>query len=114
MVTPNYVPMPPKPGKTIIKIVRVAESENHICLDYDIGIGPAVGYAHYIYQITGTWPLRWIITTKQAGAIVLQHLLSAIQSTAPHPYQAALELLSNYFSYFIAICTPICLLSATF
>ena len=60
MVTPNYVPMPPKPGKTIIKIVRVAETENHICLDYDIGIGPAVGYAHYIYQITGTWPLRWI------------------------------------------------------
>ena len=87
MVTPNYVPMPPKPGKTIIKIVRVAESENHICLDYDIGIGPAVGYAHYIYQITGTWPLRWIITTKQAGAIVLQHLLSAIQSTAPHANQ---------------------------
>ena len=87
MVTPNYVPMPPKPGKTIIKIVRVAETENHICLDYDIGIGPAVGYAHYIYQITGTWPLRWTITTKQAGAIVLQHLLNAIQSTAPHANQ---------------------------
>ena len=32
----------------------------------------------------------------------------------PHPYQAALELFSNYFSYFIAIYTPICLLSATF
>ena len=87
MVTPNYVPQAPEAGKTIIKIVRVAETENHICLDYDIGIGPAAGYAHYIYQISGTWPLRWRITTKQAGSIVLQHLLTAVQITAPQVKQ---------------------------
>ena len=81
MVTPNYIPSTPVPGRTIIKIHRVQETADSTLLYYDIGIGPALGYAFYQYQITGQWPLCWKIAKTSAAAIVRRCALDAIQAS---------------------------------
>ena len=81
MVTPNYVPSAPTPGRTIIKIHRVQETADSTLLYYDIGIGPSLGYAFYQYQITGQWPLCWKIAKTSTAAIVRRCALDAIQAS---------------------------------
>lgn len=83
MVTPNYVPSAPVPGRTIIKIHRVQETADSTLLYYDIGIGPALGYAYYQYQISGRWPLCWKIAKTSTAAIVRRCALDAIQGSNP-------------------------------
>lgn len=83
MVTPNYVPSAPVPGRTIIKIHRMQETADSTLLYYDIGIGPALGYAFYQYQITGQWPLCWKIAKTSAAAIVRRCALDAIRASHP-------------------------------
>ena len=83
MVNPNYVSSTPVPGRTIIKIHRVQETADSTLLYYDIGIGPALGYAFYQYQITGQWPLCWKIAKTSAAAIVRRCALDAIQASHP-------------------------------
>lgn len=83
MVAPNYVPSAPVPGRTIIKIHRVQETADSTLLYYDIGIGPALGYAYYRYQITGQWPLYWKIAKTSAAEIVRLCALDAIQKAHP-------------------------------
>lgn len=81
MVTPNYVPSAPTPGRTIIKIHRVQETADSTLLYYDIGIDPSLGYAFYQYQITGQWPLCWKIAKTSTAAIVRRCALDAIQAS---------------------------------
>lgn len=83
MVTPNYVPSAPVPGRTIIKIHRMQETADSTLLYYDIGIGPSLGYAFYQYQITGQWPLCWKIAKTSTAAIVRRCALDAIQASHP-------------------------------
>ena len=83
MVNPNYVSSTPVPGRTIITIHSVQESADRISLEFDIGIGPALGHAFYQYQITGQWPLRWEIVKTSAAAIVRRCALKAIQASHP-------------------------------
>ena len=83
MITPNYVPSTPVPGRTIIKIYRVQETSDSLLLEFDIGIGPALGYAYYQYQITGQWPLCWKIAKTSAATIARRCALDAIQASRP-------------------------------
>ena len=87
MVTPNYIPSAPAPGRTIIHIERVAVTAQSILIYYDIAIGPASGYGYYKYQISGNWPLIWKITNKAAGDIVRKCALEAIQAQTPNVTQ---------------------------
>lgn len=83
MTTPNYIPAPPTPGRTIIKIFRVVDELSCLCIYYDIGVGPAAGYAQYTYQCTGVWPLCWRITKSSAGDWVYKCALDAVNYILP-------------------------------
>lgn len=79
----GYNPPEPTPGLTIINLISAEAKTGGLHINYDIGIGPATGYAFIHYQQTGIWPLTWIISDSPAADAVYQHALDAVQASNP-------------------------------
>lgn len=74
-----YPPQAPSDGIYRVKILSVDQDDIAYMIRYDISVGPSVGWATYMYQQTGKWPLIWRIS-KQYGSAVIWCALNALNS----------------------------------
>ena len=81
MLNVPFVPQKPKSGIYRVKLLSVTQNNDAYVLRYDISIGPCVGWATYMYQQCGKWPLTWRLD-KRHGSIVIKCALDAINSSA--------------------------------
>ena len=95
-----YPPKTPVDGIYPVKILAVRQDDAAYYIRYDISVGPCVGWATYMYQQTGKWPLVWRLD-KHRGTIAIRCALDAlnygsdtwIQSLAQSPgHHVCLEL----------------------
>ena len=77
-----YPPQAPSDGIYRVKILSVDQDDIAYTIRYDISVGPSVGWATYMYQQTGKWPLIWRIS-KQYGSAVIWCALNALNQS-PH------------------------------
>ena len=72
-----YPPKTPIDGIYRVKILAVRQDDAAYYIRYDISVGPCVGWATYMYQQTGKWPLVWRLD-KHRGAIAIRCALDAL------------------------------------
>ena len=72
-----YPPKIPMDGIYRVKILAVMQDDAAYYIRYDISVGPCVGWATYIYQQTGKWPLIWRLD-KRRGTTVIRCALDAL------------------------------------
>ncbi|MBM6724841.1 hypothetical protein [Pseudoflavonifractor phocaeensis] len=60
-----------------VKILAVRQDDAVYWLRYDISVGPCVGWATYMYQQTGKWPLIWRLD-KHRGTTAIRYALDAL------------------------------------
>ena len=72
-----YPPQIPMDGIYQVKILAVRQDDTAYYIRYDISVGPCVGWATYIYQQTGKWPLIWRLD-KRRGTTVIRCALDAL------------------------------------
>ena len=95
-----YPPKTPMDGIYRVKLLSAEQDDVAYYIRYDISVGPCVGWATYMYQQTGKWPLVWRLD-KHRGATAIRCALDAlnrgsdtrIQSLAQSPgHHICLEL----------------------
>ena len=67
----------PMDGIYRVKILAVKQDDVAYWLRYDISVGPCVGWATYMYQQTGKWPLIWRLD-KCRGTTAIRYALDAL------------------------------------
>lgn len=72
-----YPPKIPMDGIYRVKILAVMQDDAAYYIRYDISVGPCVGWATYIYQQTGKWPLVWRLD-KHRGTTAIRCALDAL------------------------------------
>lgn len=72
-----YPPQIPMDGIYRVKILAVRQDDTAYWLRYDISVGPCVGWATYMYQQTGKWPLIWRLD-KRRGTTAIRYALDAL------------------------------------
>lgn len=72
-----YPPQIPMDGIYRVKILAVKQDDVAYWLRYDISVGPCVGWATYMYQQTGKWPLIWRLD-KRRGTTAIRYALDAL------------------------------------
>lgn len=72
-----YSPQIPMDGIYRVKILAVRQDDVAYWLRYDISVGPCVGWATYMYQQTGKWPLVWRLD-KRRGTTAIRYALDAL------------------------------------
>ena len=72
-----YPPKIPMDGIYRVKILAVMQDDAAYYIRYDISVGPCVGWATYMYQQTGKWPLVWRLD-KRRGTTVIRCALDAL------------------------------------
>lgn len=72
-----YPPNPPTDGIYRVKLLAVEQDDAAYYIRYDISVGPCVGWATYIYQQTGKWPLVWRLD-KHRGTTAIRCALDAL------------------------------------
>ena len=72
-----YPPNPPTDGIYRVKLLDAEQDDAAYYIRYDISVGPCVGWATYMYQQTGKWPLVWRLD-KHRGAIAIRCALDAL------------------------------------
>ena len=72
-----YPPNPPTDGIYRVKLLAVEQNDAAYYIRYDISVGPCVGWATYMYQQTGKWPLVWKLD-KHRGTTVIRCALDAL------------------------------------
>lgn len=75
----SFVPAYPVSGRTVITIHWTEVKPSGVSLYYDIGIGASAGYAEYIYQTKGVWPLIWTISNSLKAKIPYNRALEAVR-----------------------------------
>ena len=73
-----YPPQIPMDGIYRVKILAVKQDNVAYWLRYDISVGPCVGWATYMYQQTGKWPLVWRLD-KLRGTTAIRCALDALR-----------------------------------
>ena len=73
-----YPPNPPTDGIYRVKLLSAEQDCTAYYIRYDISVGPCVGWATYIYQQTGKWPLVWRVD-KHRGATAIRCALDALK-----------------------------------
>lgn len=95
-----YPPNSPTDGIYRVKLLATEQDDTAYYIRYDISVGPCVGWATYMYQQTGRWPLVWRLD-KHRGTTAIRCAQDAlnrsthakIQSLAQSPgYHICLEL----------------------
>ena len=74
-----YPPKTPMDGIYRVKLLAAEQDDAAYYIRYDISVGPCVGWATYIYQRTGKWPLIWRLD-KHRGATAIRCALNALNS----------------------------------
>ena len=74
-----YPPKTPMDGIYRVKLLAVMQDDAAYYIRYDISVGPCVGWATYMYQQTGKWPLIWRLD-KHRGATAIRCALNALNS----------------------------------
>lgn len=72
-----YPPNPPTDAIYRVKLLFAEQDCTAYYIRYDISVGPCVGWATYIYQQTGKWPLIWRLD-KRRGTTVIRCALDAL------------------------------------
>lgn len=72
-----YPPNPPTDAIYRVKLLSAEQDDAAFYIRYDISVGPCVGWATYIYQQTGKWPLIWRLD-KHRGTTVIRCALDAL------------------------------------
>ena len=72
-----YPPKTPMDGIYRVKLLSAEQDDVAYYIRYDISVGPCVGWATYIYQQTGKWPLIWRLD-KRRGTTVIRCALDAL------------------------------------
>ena len=73
-----YPPNPPTDGIYRVKLLSAEQDCTAYYIRYDISVGPCVGWATYIYQQTGKWPLVWRVD-KHRGTTAIRCALDALK-----------------------------------
>lgn len=76
-----YPPQIPMDGIYRVKILAVRQDDAAYYIRYDISVGPCVGWATYMYQQTGKWPLIWRLD-KHRGATAIRYALDALHRSS--------------------------------
>ena len=74
-----YPPNSPIDGIYRVKLLAAEQDDAAYYIRYDISVGPCVGWATYMYQQTGRWPLIWRLD-KHRGATAIRCALNALNS----------------------------------
>ena len=72
-----YPPQQPNNGPYLVKLLSTIENEYAYEIRYDIAVGHSVGWATYMYQQTGKWPLVWRLD-KHRGTTAIRCALDAL------------------------------------
>ena len=72
-----YPPNPPTDAIYRVKLLSAEQDDAAFYIRYDISVCPCVGWATYIYQQTGKWPLIWRLD-KHRGTTVIRCALDAL------------------------------------
>lgn len=72
-----YPPNLPTDSIYRVKLLAAEQDDAAYYILYDISVGPCVGWATYIYQRTGKWPLVWRLD-KHRGATAIRCALDAL------------------------------------
>lgn len=94
----KYQPERPGPGRYLIRILKINQEADHIALSFDIAVGPSAGYAHIFYLQTGKWPCVWRIHNNNAGQVVMQYALRAINKDSASPIDSLTEAANHLLS----------------
>ena len=73
-----YPPKTPMDGIYRVKLLSAEQDDVAYYIRYDISVGPCVGWATYIYQQTGKWPLIWRLD-KHRGTTAIRCALDALK-----------------------------------
>lgn len=76
-----YPPNPPTDGIYRVKLLSAEQDCTAYYIRYDISVGPCVGWATYIYQQTGKWPLVWRVD-KHRGTTAIRCALDALNRSS--------------------------------
>lgn len=85
-----YPPNPPTDGMYRVKLLSLEQDDAAYYIRYDISVGPSVGWATYMYQQTGKWPLIWRLD-KQKGTVAIRCALDALNRSAHANIQSLTE-----------------------
>lgn len=72
-----YPPKTPMDGIYRVKLLSAEQDDVAYYIRYDISVGPCVGWATYMYQQTGKWPLVWKLD-KRRGTTAIRCALDAL------------------------------------
>lgn len=85
-----YPPKIPMEGIYRVKILAVMQDDAAYYIRYDISVGPCVGWATYMYQQTGMWPLIWRLDKKR-GSVAIRCALDALNCGSHARIQSLVE-----------------------
>ena len=85
-----YPPIPPTDGMYRVKLLSLEQDDAAYYICYDISVGPSVGWATYMYQQTGKWPLIWRLD-KQKGTVAILCALDALNRSTHANIQSLTE-----------------------
>ena len=85
-----YPPKTPMDGIYRVKILAVRQDDAAYYIRYDISVGPCVGWATYMYQQTGKWPLIWRLDKKR-GSVAIRCALDALNCGSHARIQSLVE-----------------------
>ena len=90
-----YPPNPPTDGIYRVKLLSAEQDCTAYYIRYDISVGPCVGWATYIYQQTGKWPLVWRLD-KHRGTTAIRCALDALNRGRHARIQSLVESVGHH------------------
>ena len=90
-----YPPKIPMDGIYRVKILAVMQDDVAYYIRYDISVGPCVGWATYMYQQTGKWPLVWRLD-KHRGTTAIRCALDALNRGRHARIQSLVESVGHH------------------
>ena len=90
-----YPPIPPTDGMYRVKLLSLEQDDAAYYICYDISVGPSVGWATYMYQQTGKWPLIWRLD-KQKGTVAIRCALDALNRGRHARIQSLVESVGHH------------------
>ena len=90
-----YPPKIPMDGIYRVKILAVMQDDAAYYIRYDISVGPCVGWATYMYQQTGKWPLVWRLD-KHRGTTAIRCALDALNRGRHARIQSLVESVGHH------------------
>lgn len=96
-----YPPQIPMDGIYRVKILAIRQDDAAYYIRYDISVGPCVGWATYMYQQTGKWPLIWRLD-KRRGTTAIRCALDALHRSGYSDVQSLEQAAGHH------ICLEIC------